>query len=243
MGIPLIGCVCAVCQSTKPKNKRLRCSLLVENEGTTLVIDCGPDFRQQMLRANVTQLDAILMTHEHNDHKAGLDDVRAYNLWQQKGMEVYATPQVQKVLAETFPYIFAEKKYPGAPVVELIELPQKSFTIGSIKILPINVIHGNLPVTCYRFGNFTYITDASYIAPQEMNKIRGTKILVLNALRKTEHWSHFNLEKALQIIEELQPEKAYLTHISHQMGDFDEVQNELPANVFLSYDGLTITCN
>lgn len=242
-GIPLIGCPCAVCASDNPKDKRLRTAALIEVNNLTIAIDCGPDFRQQMLAHNVRHLDAILFTHAHRDHTAGLDDIRAYNLWQKKPMPIYATHEVQQILKVQFNYAFEENKYEGAPNIALHTIEQQPFTIlNQLQVTPIYVVHGNAPVVGFRIGNFTYITDASYITPQEQQKITGTKTMVLNALRHTQHWSHFNLSQALQHIQQWQIPQAYLTHISHQMGLHHEVEaNHLPPNVRLGYDGLQFT--
>lgn len=243
MGIPLVGCSCAVCHSDNERDQRLRTAIMVEEGSTRIVVDCGPDFRYQMLQYQVSDISALLITHEHNDHIAGLDDVRAFNIWHKKPVEVYTCQRVQEKLKLRYPYIFAEKKYPGAPSINFNPIDNHTpFSIGSLKnIQPIEVIHGNLAVTCFRFGDFTYITDASYIAPAEIEKIKGTKFLVINALRKEpEHWSHFILHQAIEIIKVIQPEKAYLTHISHQMGLYAEVEATLPTNIHLAYDGLTL---
>lgn len=239
-GIPVIACSCNVCKSMHPYDKRLRCSILIEHEGKNIVVDTGPDFRQQMLRENVKHLDAILFTHEHKDHVAGLDDVRAFNFQSKEAMDIYATKRVQEALKKEFHYAFSDEKYPGTPVINLIEIENRPFTIGNLQIEPIEVLHYKLPVLGFRFNDFTYITDAKTITEEEKEKIKGSKILVLNALRKSEHISHFNLEQALELIEEIKPEKAYLTHISHLMGEHDEVESTLPENVQIAYDGLKI---
>lgn len=239
-GIPVIACSCHVCKSMHPYDKRLRCSILIEHEGKNIVIDTGPDFRQQMLRENVKHLDAVVFTHEHKDHVAGLDDVRAFNFQSKEAMDIYATQRVQEALKKEFHYAFSDEKYPGTPVINLIEIENKPFTIGNLKMEPIEVLHYKLPVFGFRFNDFTYITDAKTISEREKEKIKGTKVLVLNALRKSEHISHFNLEQALELIAEIKPEKAYLTHISHLMGEHDEVESTLPENVQIAYDGLKI---
>lgn len=241
-GIPFIGCQCAVCQSTNPYNNRLRSSILVQHQSTTVVIDTGPDFRQQMLRSKPPKLDAVLLTHIHNDHLAGLDDIRAYNTWQKRDMPVYATPDVQQTIRTIFPYMFEKHKYPGTPSVILETIEHRhSFRVGDIEFLPLEIMHGNLPITCFRMGNAAYITDAKYIKPAEMEQLMGLKVLIINALQKKEHWSHFTLNEALAVIEQLQPERAYLTHISHHMGLYEEVNPTLPTNVALAYDNLVVT--
>ncbi len=207
-----------------------------------MVIDTGPDFRQQMLRADVEKLDAVLFTHEHRDHIAGLDDIRAYNFILQQPMDVYAEERVFRALNYEFPYIFAEKKYPGVPQLNVNIINNFTFHINGIPILPIRVMHYRLPVLGYRIGQFAYITDANYISEEEMEKLIGVKYLVINALRKEKHISHFTLEQALQVIRQLSPKRAYLTHLSHQMGRHSEVQKELPPNVLLSYDELSFEC-
>jgi phosphoribosyl 1,2-cyclic phosphate phosphodiesterase len=239
-GVPVIGCDCETCRSNNPKDNRLRTSILVEGEGTVFVIDTGPDFRQQMLVANVRKLDAVLYTHEHRDHIAGLDDIRAFNFLQKGPVNVYAERRVVRALKYEFPYIFTENKYPGVPEISLHLIDENEFFINEIKILPIRVMHYKLPVLAFRFGDFAYITDANYISEEEKEKLIGVKYLVINALRKEKHVSHFSLSQALEVIEELSPRRAYITHISHQMGMHQDMQNELPPGVFAAYDGLKI---
>ncbi len=240
-GVPVIACPCPVCHSADPHDKRLRSSLLVESGGVTVVIDSGPDFRQQMLREEVLHLDAILFTHEHKDHIAGMDDIRAYNFIQKKPMDIWAEPRVQHALRCEFAYVFAEYKYPGIPQVNLHTIDGQPFHVNGLTFEPVRVYHYRLPIYGFRFGDFTYITDAKSIPPASMEKIRGTRYLILNALRKKHHLTHFTLEEALSVIEEIQPEKAWLTHMSHLMGFHREVQAELPENVYLAYDGLSVT--
>lgn len=240
-GVPVIGCDCAVCRSLDFRDKRLRSSVHLQVGGLSLVIDTGPDFRQQMLRANVLHLDAVLFTHEHKDHTAGLDDVRPFNFKQGKDMPLYARPHVIEQLKREFAYAFAEHKYPGVPQLKVHPIDHAPFFIEGVKIIPVEVMHYKLPVLGYRIGSFAYITDANYIAPEEKEKLRGLDVLVLNALRRKEHISHFTLEEALALIEELQPCRAYLTHISHQLGLHREVEAELPARVRLAYDGLCVS--
>lgn len=239
-GVPVVACNCEVCSSTDDHDKRLRSSLLVECGGQNLVIDAGPDFRQQMLREKVQALRAILLTHEHVDHIFGLDDIRSYNWIQQHPMEIYAEERVQKAIKRIFSYVFADYKYPGIPKMHLMEVTNLPFAVDGIQIIPIRAYHHKLPVLGYRIGDLTYITDSNYIPDEELNKVFGSKVLVLNALRKKKHISHFCLDEALEIIEKVNPERAYLTHISHHMGLHAEVQKELPDNVFLAYDGLTV---
>ena len=240
-GVPVIACDCAACQSDDLRDKRLRTSILVSHNNTNIVVDAGPDFRQQMLRANVKDIDAVLITHEHNDHIIGLDDVRPFNFRQEKNMRVYATEQVQKDLKHRFEYIFKENPYPGAPRLELHTINKAdSFEVDGIPIIPIETLHGELPVLGFRFGDFTYLTDAKTFSKEEFEKIKGTKILVLSALHHHPHHSHLSLTEALEIIELLQPETAYLTHISHRMGKTSEVEQILPSNVSFAYDGLEI---
>jgi len=241
-GIPIIGSSHPVCLSTDPKDKRLRVSVLIEWDDHTIVVDCGPDFRQQMLRENVQSLDAVLLTHEHNDHIIGLDDVRPFNFKMRKDMPVFATARVGEDLRQRFAYIFAAQRYPGAPMVKLETISKdNSFVIDDLVIQPIEVIHGKLPILGFRFGSFTYLTDVKTISVEELEKIKGTRYLVLNALHHTEHYSHLNLTQALELAEKIQPEHTYLTHISHRMGKYQEVSKDLPEGVQLAYDGLVLT--
>ena len=239
-GVPLIACKCEVCTSTNVKDKRLRSSIMVETSTTTIVIDTGPDFRQQMLREQVEQLDAVVFTHEHKDHIAGLDDVRAFNFINGKHIEVYATSRVQAAIKREFAYIFAEDKYPGIPLINLNEIDLAPFQIKDIKLIPIEVMHYKMPVLGFRIADFTYITDAKSISEKEKEKIKGSKVLVLNALRREEHISHFTFQEAIDLAKELDVEQAYFTHISHQLGLHEQVSDELPSNIFLAYDGLKL---
>ena len=239
-GIPVIACKCPICLSTDKRDKRLRTSAMVEVDGQTIVIDCGPDFRYQMLRANVEKLDAILFTHEHKDHTAGLDDVRAFNWVNKKAVDIYAEERVQASLKQEFAYVFAEFRYPGIPQLNLWTVENKAFNINGTRIIPIRAKHFKLPVYAYRIADMAYITDANYISVEEKEKLKGLKVLVVNALRKEKHLSHFTLSEALALIEELKPEKAYLTHCSHQLGFHEEISKELPDHVFMAYDGLEI---
>lgn len=243
-GVPVIACDCSVCASSDKHDKRLRVSVLVEEKGKTLVIDSGPDFRYQMLRAGVNHLDAILFTHEHKDHVAGLDDVRAFNYKQQSEIDIYASPRVQDALKHEFHYVFTDKKYPGIPRLELHDVtPDEDFMVSDISVTPISVMHYLLPVFGYRIGDFTYITDAKTINEENIAKIRGSKIVVINALQKESHISHLTLDEALQLAAEIGAEKTYLTHISHRLGTYSAISKELPENVFLAYDGLQLECN
>lgn len=240
-GVPLIGCDCPVCLSDNIKDKRLRSSVLVRTETTTIVVDTGPDFRQQMLRENIKHLDAVVFTHEHKDHIAGLDDVRAFNFILKKKIPVFATQRVINALKREFYYAFEDEKYPGVPELDIHCIDKNPFVIGDLSITPVEVLHFQLPVLGFIFNDkIVYITDANYISDEEKEKIKNKDILILNALRKEKHISHFTLQEALELIEELKPQKAYLTHISHQLGKYDDVSKELPPNVFLSYDGLRI---
>jgi phosphoribosyl 1,2-cyclic phosphate phosphodiesterase len=236
-GVPMIGCSCPVCISPDKKDNRLRSSILVESARTTIVVDTTPDFRYQMLRANVRKLDAVLFTHPHKDHVAGLDDIRAFNFIQRQPMEIYANELTQQALLREFPYAFAEKKYPGVPEINLNTIDLTPFTIGDIPVIPILVWHLKMPVFGFRFGNFTYITDANRIDDEEREKINGSEIMVLNALRREKHISHFNLEEAVTIVADLKVPAAYFTHISHQLGKHNDINNELPQGIALAYDG------
>lgn len=240
-GVPVIGCDCAVCTSSNKKDNRLRTSIWIETPEANIVIDTGPDFRYQMLRANVRKLDAVVFTHSHKDHIAGLDDVRAYNYFQQKAMDVYATTHTQDALRREFEYVFNNKDYPGIPQLNLHTiLPDEPFVINGLEILPIRVMHYHMEVLGFRIKDFTYITDANYIAPKELNKIQGSKVLVLNALRREPHISHYTLEEAIEIAKLVGAGDTYFTHISHQLGMHDEVSKELPQGIHLAYDGLTL---
>lgn len=238
-GVPVIACECKTCLSTDPRDKRLRTSILVETEKTVVVIDTGPDFRQQMLREKVGKLDAVLFTHEHRDHIAGLDDIRAYNFRQQQAMEIYTEERVLTALKYEYPYIFSEKKYPGAPQVNINLIDEQAFSIGDMNIIPVRVMHYRLPVLGFRIGDMAYITDANYISETEKEKLFGVKYFIINALRREKHVSHFNLEEALKIIKEISPRKAFLTHLSHQMGYQKDLERELPPNVIPAHDGLS----
>ncbi|WP_316800727.1 MBL fold metallo-hydrolase [Pedobacter frigidisoli] len=240
-GVPVIACNCAVCTSTDKKNNRLRTSVLVETDDKTIVVDSGPDFRYQLLREGVKDLDAVLFTHEHKDHIAGLDDIRPFNYLLHKVIDVYATERVQNALKREFYYIFADTKYHGLPQINLHTVVNgEDFQIGKNTITPIEVMHHLLPITGYRIGDFTYITDAKTITPESVETIRGTKVLVINALQKEAHISHFNLNEAINFAQMIGAEITYLTHISHNLGLHEQVEQELPANIRLAYDGLKI---
>ncbi len=238
-GIPVIACRCEVCLSSNPKDNRLRCSILVEFNGKTIVVDTGPDFRQQMLQNKVMRLDAVLFTHEHKDHVAGLDDIRAFNYVMKRNMDIYLTDAVEQAIRREFSYIFADTKYPGIPLINLHRITNHPFEIFNQTILPIEVLHFKMPVFGYRIKDFSYITDAKSISETELEKLAGTKILVINALRRETHVSHFTLNEALELLDRIKPQKGYLTHLSHQMGKHEDVMKELPSNVEIAYDGLT----
>lgn len=239
-GVPMIGCNCDVCTSADKKDKRLRSSILVESETTSIVVDTTPDFRYQMLRADVKKLDAILFTHPHKDHIAGLDDVRAYNYFQQKPMELYANSLTEEAIKREFAYAFSDKKYPGLPNLNLNTIDESPFMVGDIPVVPVLVWHLKMPVFGFRFGRFTYITDANRIDNEEKGKIKGSDTMVLNALRKESHISHFTLNEAVVLVEELAVPAAYFTHISHQLGKHENVNAELPHGIELAYDQLQL---
>lgn len=240
-GVPVIACDCEVCQSEDPKDKRLRTSGLLQTEQTTVVFDTGPDFRQQMLRHKVGQLNAVVFTHEHKDHVAGLDDVRSYNFLQKRDMPIYASLQVQERLKQEFSYAFDPREYPGVPQLQLNTIePGTPFQIGDIELLPVPVMHRDLPVLGFRTGNFAYVTDTNYISPDSQNLLKGLDTLALDALRIRPHHSHFTLSEALEMIEILQPRRAFLLHMSHLMGTHQKISQSLPSHVKLAYDGLEI---
>ena len=239
-GVPVIACNCNVCTSSDNKDKRLRSSLLLKINGQNFVIDAGPDFRQQMLRENINSLRAILLTHEHVDHIFGLDDIRSFNWVQNHPTDIFAEIRVQQAIKRIFNYVFADYKYPGIPKMKLHSIGNRSFKIENIKFTSIRCFHHKLPVLGFRVGDLTYITDTNYIPREEMEKIFGTRILIINTLRKEKHISHFNLEEALEVINKIQPEKSFLTHLSHAFGKHEDIQKELPENVFVAFDGLKI---
>lgn len=242
-GVPVIACDCEVCRSTDFRDKRLRSSVHIETDGLSLIVDTGPDFRQQVLKERIDTLDAILFTHAHKDHTAGMDDIRAYNFKQNIDMPLFASEEVIDQLKKEFAYIFEEKKYPGIPRVNTIPIINQEFKINNTTITPILVYHYKLPVFGFRIGDFVYITDANHIPDQEKEKIRGCKVLVLNALQKEQHISHFTLNQAVDMVKELQPEKAYFTHISHKLGKQRIIDAQLPPHIRLAYDGLKLDLN
>ena len=239
-GVPVIACDCPVCNSTDKRDKRLRSSIFIDTEGKHIVIDCGPDFRQQMLRIGLKRLDAIILTHEHADHILGLDDIRAFNWVQKKPTDIYAEKRVVESVKRVFNYVFSENKYPGVPKMDIHIIENKPFKIDNVDILPIRGLHYKLPVLGYRIGNFAYLTDMKTITEEEKQKLLGLDVLVVNALRKEIHRAHFNLQEALDLIAEVKPKHAYLTHVAHMMG-FYSIENEsLPKNVSFAYDGLKL---
>jgi len=241
-GVPVIACDCDICHSTDPHDKRLRTSLLLEKDETVLLFDAGPDFRQQMLRENVKKLDSIILTHEHRDHISGMDDVRAFNYKSQDAIDIYAEDRVQKAIKNEYSYVFAEYQYPGIPKMRLHSISDHAFEVNGIQIIPIRVFHYRLPVYGFRIGNFAYITDANYIPEESKEKLLGVKYLVINALRKEKHISHFSLGEAVDFIREISPKKAFITHVSHQMGFHAVITKELSPEIILAYDGLNFIC-
>jgi phosphoribosyl 1,2-cyclic phosphate phosphodiesterase len=239
-GVPMVACPCDVCASTDTRDKRLRSSILVQSPTTTIVVDTTPDFRYQMLRAKIRKLDAVIFTHPHKDHLAGLDDVRAYNFFQRKAMDLYANEMTQEAIVREFPYAFADTRYPGIPELRLNRIHEEPFTIGDIEITPIQVWHMKMPVLGFRFGDFTYITDANRIEDHQREKIRGSLQIVLNALRHEKHLSHFSLNEAIEEVRYLDVPQAWFTHISHQLGKHTDISPTLPAGMQLAYDGLVL---
>ena len=240
-GVPVIGCTCEVCRSLDFRDKRLRTSILIEAGEQHFIIDTGPDFRQQMLREQVRRVDAVIFTHAHRDHTAGLDDVRAYNFMQEMEIPVYGTNDVLEQLKIEYAYAFAKEYYPGIPRLKLNAINGEAFEVNGISFLPLPVMHFRLPVLGFRIGDFSYITDANYIPPETIEKLKGTETLVLNALQREQHVSHFNLSQALEIVETIRPDRTYFTHISHRLGLHADVEKELPDHVSLAFDGLQIT--
>lgn len=242
-GVPVIACDCETCLSKDVHDKRLRTSVMIETGEVIIVIDAGPDFRQQMLAENVRKLDAIILTHEHKDHIAGLDDVRAFNYKSQDAIDIFAEERVQKAIKKEYSYVFAEYQYPGIPKMRLNTINDFPFAIKGVQIVPLRVFHYRLPVYGFRIGDFAYITDANYIPEETKEKVFGVKYLVINALRKEKHISHFNLREAVDFIRQISPRKAYITHISHQMGRYSEISQSLPSEILLACDGLSFTCD
>jgi phosphoribosyl 1,2-cyclic phosphate phosphodiesterase len=242
-GVPIIACNCQVCISKDSEDKRLRSSILIQVKGMNIVIDAGPDFRQQMLASKLTELSAILITHAHRDHLSGLDDIRGFNFKMRKPIDVYCEPMVAQSIKQEFHYAFQEPKYPGVPEMNLHLISDEAFELKGIQIQPIRVQHHLLPVLGFRFGNFAYITDANFIADKELEKLKGVDTIVLNALRHEKHISHFTLEEAILVSQKIGAKRTFFTHISHQLGKHSEVQEMLPENMFLASDGLMITVN
>lgn len=240
-GVPVIGCECQVCKSLDFRDKRFRSSIHVEAQGVSLVVDTGPDFRMQMLRAGIKKLDAIVYTHEHKDHTAGLDDIRPYNFSQQMDMPIFGRRQVLDQIQREFSYIFSAKKYPGVPQVEPVEINENPFQINGLPITPIPVLHYKLPVLGFRFGDFSYITDANFIPDESLELLEGTEILVLNALQKESHISHFTLDEAIEMAQKIGAKQTYFTHISHRLGLHAAVERDLPTGIALGYDGLELS--
>jgi phosphoribosyl 1,2-cyclic phosphate phosphodiesterase len=239
-GVPVISCDCRICTSTDKRDKRLRTSALIHTGGQNFIIDTGPDFRQQMLTHKVDDVTAVLFTHEHKDHVAGLDDIRPYNFMHKRAITVYAERRVQDALKREFAYVFSENRYPGIPEIKMELIQNSAFSVQGVKVIPIRAYHYKLPVLGFRIDDIVYLTDIKTIPKEESEKIKGAKILVINALRKEEHISHMNLEEALSLIEFAKPERAYLTHLSHRFGLHAEEESLLPENVFIAYDGLKI---
>ena len=239
-GVPVVACNCEVCTSNDARDKRYRTSVMLSRGGSNIIIDCGPDFRIQMLKHKVDDINAVLFTHAHRDHIAGLDDIRAFNFILHKSIDIYGSQPTLDAIKEQFPYIFTPGRYFGAPQLNLHPITNNPFVIGDFNFTPVQVMHQEMKVFGYRIGDFTYITDANYISPTELEKIRGSKVIVINALRHSRHISHFSLNESLEILNDLKPEKAYLTHISHFLGKYDEVEHKLPEGVHLAYDGLQI---
>lgn len=239
-GVPVLGCHCEVCISANNRDKRLRSSVLFTVNDVNIVVDTGPDFRYQMLRCGKVDVDAVLYTHEHIDHISGLDDIRAINFLQRKDMPLYGSEGVKESLHRIYHYAFSDNPYPGVPMLQFNLIQNKPFRVAGVDVVPIRVEHGAMPVFGFRIGDVTYITDAKHITEKELDKVRGSKIIVLNALRRTEHHSHLNLEQAMALMHELKPERGYFTHISHLLGAHSEVEKELPPHIRLAYDGLVV---
>ncbi len=242
-GVPVIACGCAVCQSQDKRDRHLRTSALVEtDEGKNILIDIGPDFREQMLREKVSHLDSILITHAHRDHVGGLDDIRSFNYVQHCKMEIFCNHEARTAIERDYHYIFAYHEFPGLPEANLHEVSgDEPFEAAGVEVMPVKAMHKDLPILGYRIGKLGYITDANHIEPRELDKLRGVDVLVINALRKTKHFSHFCLEEALEVIKEVKPNRAYITHVSHEMGLYAEVNGELPEGVQIACDGEKVT--
>jgi phosphoribosyl 1,2-cyclic phosphate phosphodiesterase len=240
-GIPVVACECDICKSIDSRDKRLRSSVMVETGGKRFIIDCGPDFRQQMLKEDIRSIDAILITHPHKDHIGGMDDVRAFNYFLQRPTDIYASRDAQLAIKNEFSYAFGEDRYPGVPEINLHLIANRKFTVAGIEVLPVKALHfKDHYVFGFRIGDFTYITDAVSIPEKELKKMAGSRVIVINALRKKKHYSHFNMAEAITILEKLKPEQGFLTHISHQMGLYEEVEKELPSFIRQAYDGLRV---
>ncbi len=239
-GVPVVGCRCEVCISDDKRDNRLRSSVIVSIDDIKIIIDTGPDFRYQMLRSGNVDADAVLFTHEHMDHVSGLDDIRAINFLQHKNMPLYGSEGVEESLRRIYHYAFTDNPYPGVPVVQFNLIRNEPFDICGIPVIPIRVKHGKMPVFGFRFGDLTYITDAKYIDDEELKKVKGSKVVVLNALRRKEHHSHLNLDQALALMDKIQPERGYFTHISHLLGKHNDVEKELPSTIRLAFDGLVV---
>lgn len=239
-GVPIIACNCKVCTSTDPHDKRLRASVLIQINNKNLVIDTGPDFRQQMLRSKVKKLDAVLFTHEHKDHVAGLDDIRPFNFLYKKPVRIFAEQRVQNALKREYAYIFEDNPYPGAPNINMNLIGDKPFKVEDIRIIPIRVMHYKLPILGFRIGDFAYLTDIKTLPHREIKKLENIHTLVVTALRKEEHISHMNLKESLDLIEQINPKRAFLNHLSHRFGLHSEEEKLLPDNVHIAYDELKV---
>ncbi len=239
-GVPVISCPCKVCNSSDPRDNRLRSSVMFTVDGKNIIIDSGPDFRQQMIREKVKSIEGVVFTHEHKDHLAGLDDVRAFNFILKREIDIYSTERVEEAIRREYRYIFDNSDYPGIPRLKMHRISSEKFNVSGIEITPIEVLHYKLPVLGFRIGDITYITDANHIPDTEKEKIQGSKILVLNALRKEEHVSHFTLDQAVEMVKELKPERAFFIHMSHQIGLHADLEKELPENIRLAHDGLVV---
>lgn len=240
-GVPIVGCSCPVCQSEDPRDNRLRTAAFVEVNGVNILIDAGPDLRMQLLRSKISRVDGILITHEHKDHLAGLDDIRPIYFMMKSAMNIYGLQRVMNVIRKDFDYVFKSDPYPGVPSFSLHNVRDDAFAVNGVVVQPIHVRHLTLPILGYRIGNMAYITDASFISETELNKLKSLDVLIINALRIKEHYSHFNLEQALNVINMLKPKRAYLTHLSHRIGKYVDLSPQLPEHVYMGYDGLEIT--